>query len=530
MRMRTASVATLCLFVLSCTVLSGAEQKSPKTSSVTDATHRSGPSPEDLLQRSYYEGRIFAPEERCFQLFRLGTAAGKINSSRARAMTRSWSRELFRSALVLPQSWNKAAFQKNSLEALAIVDPLAAFQLLPKVDAPETGGPNEPAEDLRASAAQKIFPLFWDLKGKPGLEAIKSEARAIGAGGEYPYIAMGQISTKLANQKDTTDVQIIFREALDFYDTGPRVRSANKEFIYYLESDWEYLPASLREEALRVVVGHLTRKEERNADPAIMHVHRVTTDKGTLSFHDEGIGLLNGLLPKIRELDPDWAKGLEDEHPELKQPAAGAKVEYSSEATIINTTEATADQVNASVNDRLQAGILSRVRQQAADDPYRAAGLLSSLSNPEFQVEALASLAKGFANKDPQHAAELLASAQTATDKLPLDMSKLGALASIAEAAVALGDFPRVNEVTEEAFDLGEELLSEELDTHPGQTVFASETFEELSGLTRLAAQVSLPSTMLRLDHLKNETLRAYLLIAAAEGMQQKKDAPTAPH
>lgn len=521
--MRIVSLLGACFVLCTCGFSSAAEREQAKAA--VSPRIGIGFTPEDLLSRSHNIGHNLPLEERCAHLFRLAEASGRMNSVRAKAMTRSWSNELLRIASELPPSWNRTAFQKNALETLSVVDPVSAFELLQKVDAPEGDSVEKIPEDLRSFAAQRIFSRFWDVKGVSAIEAIRSRARDIGMTGEYPYVAMGQVSERLAAQNKMENVRAIFREALDFYDKGPRVRSANKEFIAYLESDWQYLPVSLQDEGLKVVVGHLTRTAE--PDHSIIQVRRVTADNGTISFRNEGIGLLYSILPRIRQHDPEWANRLEDEYPDLKQAAANGKVQYTSDVTVINSTSASQEQVAAALNNRLQSGTLDHLRQLATTDPYRAANLLPSLSSPGLQSEALASLASAFATKNPEHAAELLAGAQTLADKLPSEPAKLGALISICDAAAALHDYQRFDEIMESAFDLGEELLAEELDVQPGDLVYASEPLEDLSSLTRSAAQISFHSLIIRIDHLENETLHAYLLIAAAEGLQKKTTLPS---
>lgn len=517
---RIASFRRTLLVVWICASELAAQQKPPRAGIPSKSrAAASESSPEDLLWRSYVSGRNLPSEERCFLIFRLAEASEQIRTARSQARAETWSKELFRRASELPPSWNRTAFQKNSLETLSTVDPPAAFQLLPKVDAPSGDAADTP-EDLRSSAAQKIFSRLWDTKGISALEPVRSEARQIGLTGEYPYLAMGRISERLVDQKNTDNVLLIFREALDFYTKGPHVRSGDRDFVNYLEGEWQYLPPPLQEEALRDVVAHLTRQED--SDPKVTQTSRLVTDKGVVSFHNDKVALLYRILPKVRQLDPEWANRLEDEFPDLMQTASGGKLQYSSDIRVANTTGASQGEVATVVGTGLQVGVLNHLRQEAATDPYQAANLLPSLSDPELQSEALASLAAAFASKDPGHAAELLAEAQKTTDKLTSEVAKLRALVSLAEGAVALHDYPQAELAMQKAFDLGEEVLSEDLDLHPGQAIYTSESLEELSVVTRLGTQVAFRSTMMRLDHLKNETLRAYLLIAAAEGLEKR--------
>jgi hypothetical protein len=527
LRLRIAVTLTFCTLVPCCSIAS--QQQKEKLS---NSGPRASPdaSPEDLLQRSYAGSRNLSLEESCSLLLSLSDAASKISSAKAKGLTLSWSKELFRSARQLPPSWNRAAFEKNALQSWSSVDPSGAFSLLAKVDLPGSGNPETIPEDLRSFAANTMFPRYWDAKGPSSLPAIRSEARQIGVTGEYPYVAMGVISQKLAARKEPqksnanrNGIESIFREALEFYGNGPRVRDANNRFIDYLEMTWEYLSPPSQEEALRTAVEHLTRKEK--PDSSVTHFSKVTTDKGTFSLQSRGIALLYRILPKIREVDPAWAKKLEDQYSDLKQAAEGGKAQHSSEMMVVNQNGASDAQV-AEVADRgLQAQTLARVRQQAVSDPQAASSQLSSLTIPEFQSEALADLASGFASKDPDRAKDLFSAAQKSAEKLPPELARLRALTSLAQSAAALHDMTRADELMQKAFDLGEELEGEELDTHPGDIVYDTETFDELAKLTRFGARVMSAPTIARLDHLRDGTLQTFLLVPAAVGLQEKRSA-----
>ena len=475
--------------------------------------------PEDLLQRSYSTGNNFAPEERCYQLVMLTKAAEQLPSARAKSSVRSWSNELFRRASELPPSWNRSAFQKNALETLASVDPANALSMLPKVDWP-VSNESLPTEDLRAFAAITVYRRLWERQGIGALPVIWAQAREIGRTGEYPYVAMLQVSQKLQELKDSSTPPLLFREALDFYEKGPKVQVADRDFVTYLEAEWLFLPSNLRMEALTAVVGHLTRDQKSN--PAISETVRVVTDKGTAQFSSRRSALLYHVLPKVRQLNPDWATQLEEDHPELRQAAGGA-VQFTTAATIVNSEDASAERV-ATVRDKLHQGqLLGQLQKQATDEPDKAADLLPYITDSELQVEALASLASAFRDTQPRHSAELFGAARNRTEALPANPVKLSALAALAAAAASMRNDAEMELAIGQAFDLGEELLREDLDIHPGQAVYESAIREELSNIAKVAGQFALSSTMTRIDHVRDDVLQAYLLIATAEGLKKRQ-------
>src|SRR5262249_12466742 len=169
------------------------------------------------------------------------------------------------------------------------------------------------------------------------------------------------------------------------------------------------------------------------------------------------------------------------------------------------------DQVSTAANRGLQGGILNRLRDQARTDPAKAASLLPSITDSGFQAQGLASLATGFSSTDQARASAYLNTAQKKAEDLEVGSAKLTALAAVAEAAASLKDYALVQKELQNAFDLGEELLRQEQDMHPGESVYMSDVLQSLSGVTRLSAQFMLRPTMDRLEHIRNETLQAYL-------------------
>src|SRR5580658_1075552 len=90
----------------------------------------SGANSEQLLIRSYLTGQDLDPVKRAFQLDVLGQAALKIQP----ALARLWSQETFQLAKTLPISPIRISYEKNSLQTMARVDPVLAFELFGAMD------------------------------------------------------------------------------------------------------------------------------------------------------------------------------------------------------------------------------------------------------------------------------------------------------------------------------------------------------------------------------------------------------------
>lgn len=480
-------------------------------------------SPENLLEQSYRQGHYFGSEERCFLLFRLADAAAHMHTTAGDVLAKRWAEELFRQALKLPDDWNKGAFQKNALVTLSLVDAVKAFDWFRRMPPPNLSGGTMPPEDLRSFGARTIFLRLWEVKGETAIAPIRRQARYIGQTGEYPYAAMIPILAQLAREHKTRLFESIVTEAITFHNQGVRVRSANREFLDFLNANWPNLSPVLKREVLDAAVSNLVTAQKEKADSTRIYSGRVVTNKGTVSFSNPDLQLLYKVLPKVREIDPRWAERLEQDYPELVQSGDGHK--FSSEMTIVKAEGVTPERAAAEGDRRLQGSVLAKVEETASSDPDGAANLMNSITDPEFRSEGLSTLASSFGRSDPAKGKTLLDEAEKNARDTKDSAHRLAALVALAKSAASLHDHDLAAKWMDEAFNLGEEILNEDLEVHPGKAVYMAKGLDALSELTSMAVQMDFYDAMARLEHVRNERLQAYLFIAAAEGMQKSRAA-----
>src|SRR5439155_6829706 len=103
--------------------------------------------------------------------------------------------------------------------------------------------------------------------------------------------------------------------------------------------------------------------------------------------------LLSELLPKIRELDPLWAKGLAKADPRVGAPRAagdrsrGVALRYTSAPAVGEYLPAARDRAR-------QIERLVRIQDLARRDPEAALRLCADLSDPVYRSKAFSAVAK----------------------------------------------------------------------------------------------------------------------------------------
>ncbi|MGH9510034.1 MAG: hypothetical protein ACRD2M_08865, partial [Terriglobales bacterium] len=467
---------------------------------------------EGLLIRSYILGRQFVPEERAFHLLRLTEAASRTQLSLAKL----WAEEVFQLTFELTPSWNRVATQKNALMALAAVDAERAFTLFSSIDLPVPKSDGSMPEDVRAHAAGTVFQKLWLRKGQSCLPEVRRAAQHLGETGQYPYLAMVPI-LKDVSTKDSAETQSLFSEAVSFYRRGSRVESADREFVEFLNSVWDLVPRPLMGEAVRVAVERLL--QERSAEDK-RYFSRVGTESGGAVFRKPSDELLFKLLPRLREVDPDWSRRIAEERPALGAALNGG-VRYTEGVVVQGVKEATEAEISAMQSEGMETSRLVRIEEIAATNPEEALRLALTLTDPALRSVALATVGMGLSERKPIEASRLVTQAKQVLSQIEDDAGKVKAWTALAQAAAKTGDRETALDALEHGLNLGEELFEQDQDVHPGQPAIFATGFDELVTLVQVGIRLESGSTLARLISLRNSLLRAHLFIDAAQALSE---------
>lgn len=475
----------------------------------------------ELLHESYQSSRNFQEEQRAWLLLRLSKATVRLSPPDSR----SWSDELFNLALKLPPSWNKVALQKNAVATLSEIDPSRAIQLFHVMDDPIPMANGSLPEDVRSDAARIVFQRFWTYKGRKGLPQIERVAALLADSGEYPYAAMVPIIKRLA-ESDSTKAQELFAQALTYYRRGSMFLDENRVFIRFLqELRVQARPTQLRE-ALEVVANRLL-EQKPPADSKQSYRGQVFTKGGAIEFRDPADQMLFEILPLIREVDSDWANRLVQRRPALSQTAgAVGPVEHSASTTTFGI--ASGENVSPSEQAGIEEGRLYTVHELAAERPDEALTVASTLTLPAFRAQAWADIAAALASKDRDRALALIDKAREVAASLRDQLDVLRVLSVLCDAGGQVGDRRVLQESLEQGLDLGEEIFNEDLAAHPGKLAYNVDGFDELTKLVQVGGKYDTDYTVNYVRQIRNELLRAHLLVSVAEGISSREAMPTA--
>jgi hypothetical protein len=465
--------------------------------------------PLDLLTRSYDLGKQFVPEERGMQLIRLTEVGGKID----RSLAKRWAEEAFHESAQLPIGIERLLLQRNVVVFLAPYDPKRAFRMLQDMDLPVLNKDGTMPEDLRTGAAEPVFTNYWKQFGRSGLAALRPLASKLGDTGQYPFLAIIPIIRELSST-DPPQARSLIAEARQFYDRGSKSNAADHDFVAFIQALAPNLSNQELRSLLESAVAKLNDKKSTNGS---FHV-QVYTEKGSALFDNNADELLFQILPLIAKIDPQWEKRLVSNDQQLAQAAAvSGSIQRTEAVAVYGTSDSAAiTRLSQQGMERARLNDISRV---AMEQPAQALLLANSISDSGLRSIALSDVAIGYARTDPQRASALLAQAKEATLQLSDLSQKESALAALSRAASTTRDVVLFREIFARAFDLGEELFQEDLDSHPGQTGISADVYPDLATLVEMGISVNDNATISRVLACKNEVLQAYLLIDAARAL-----------
>ncbi len=463
----------------------------------------------ELLEEADVVAAYFTPAERGGLLLSLATASGTKKPER----TEAWASELFQiSTRQLDDSLYRRAMQKNALTALATVNPLRAAELYEFQDPPAKPLPNE---DFRTFGTRQLFPRLWAVQGAASVERIQHIATWLGTTGQFPYFAIADLMPRIV-EWDRDKANELFGLASYFYERDPGFFAAAREYIEFLRRSWKIPDRAIVGAAVQQAWSSLDKIEKDSNRHRLRY--EVSWAGGSATFASEADFLRARLFHIVREIDPAWAEQLLKKDSAWKSrtlPAEDTGVRIAAAASVEPGTAETRVQSALSGHRALQATLL------AEKDPQGAWKLVSSLDDPEQRLLGQAAVLPAYAKAQAAEAPGPIADLDKRLEQMKPTPAKLKILVGLAGACFAIGREQDGVQYWDQAFDLGEELFSQDQRANPGKLAYASNGFDEVLRLAKMRS--SSPSLQLatatRIRQMNSAVLKARALVALAESM-----------
>jgi hypothetical protein len=217
-------------------------------------------------------------------------------------------------------------------------------------------------------------------------------------------------------------------------------------------------------------------------------------------------------FPAIRKFNPGLAVQLATENPQLKN--ATDDMRYVSGGFVAEGGSPEQATLQHAVG--LQRSLVTRVKERANCDSSSATQLAQQLTDPSSRVVGFSATVPAIARRNPAEARKLYAAQLQEFAALRSPPDRLYAEVALIGVAAILGDSNQYETMKEDAFELGIQLVKQDIKKNPNERIQNFDSFAELKDLIALAA-ASDTELSSRIQQLPDDWLKAFLLLYEAE-------------
>jgi hypothetical protein len=414
--------------------------------------------------------------------------------------------------------------QMSAMMAVSQNDLDRALQMLSEMPAQRQRPDGSLSPDIRGAAATMLFTRAFTKQGMDAVEKLQASARQMGENGFYPYMAVAQV-LRGVGEKDKDRAQAIAMDAVAFINRRPLSGLESQQVTMFLQSAREFIPRPMMKEILdRVVKDAL--EAAKHSDGTQVAATFETDDGQSAQLNSMATLMIFQLMPMIRDVDPDWAKKLEEQSEELKRVAA---LMNSGQRTSLmigarNGGPTGANGTDRDFRDELQA---NSVDELAARDPQRAMETAQSIKDPTVRVAAIARASAAGTDQDAKEKALKAAKEALAQTTDPRD--KLTILSGLAQAQASLKDDEGLAATLQQSFNLADDMFRRSVDRNPAGGAWMRPGVQATIAMVRGIARKSPQTVSEKLDSVRHQPLKALLLLSAAEALDPESRSQSGP-
>jgi hypothetical protein len=467
----------------------------------------------ELLQRAYGSTKTLSDSDRAAVIARLASSSQHEMPEQSKA----WGDEVFQITSGLSNDNFRGQYEMTALLAVAENDPDHALQLLTQMSPPGTNENGTSAMDLRSPAASSLFQKYFQKKGEEGLPALQSTARQLGELGLYPFMAIGPVIRQVG-RKDQDKARGMATEALGYFPRLQQNDMSLQQMAMFLRMNREFIATPVLKDVLSQLVNKAL--DSKNTSNSTL-ITSINTNGNSATLKGASNLMLYQLMPMIKDVDPEWAKKLEDQNEQLR----GAAIAQQNSPSGTNTVRMGVFMGGGGNGNNLNAAALmdpmkvAEVDELAQKDPLQALKMTDQINDPATRAATSVRLAGDINGSDPEKAAQLVKNAKDAIALTPEPSDKLRILAGLAQAQGSMTDTNGLSTTLKQGFALGEDLYRKSVDKNPSLPITMRPGVDSLGRLITAGMKADQQQAMENIDKLSMPALQTMMLISAAESL-----------
>lgn len=472
----------------------------------------------DLIQRAQGLTADLNDTDRAYALARMAELSAKRNPEQSV----TWAEEAYRLAANLP-GVAQGSVQMSALMAVSQNNLDRALEMLGAMESPRQTANGTFTPDIRAASAAMLFTRAYTKEGDKAVERLQTTARQMGENSFYPYMAVTQLINAIA-KKDKERAQNITNDAVAFINRRKRSQMENQQVTMFLTSAQEFIPLPMMKEILETVVKEaLDQAKQSDGSQVAATFQNSAGDK--VQLNSMATLMVFQLMPLIRNVDPDWAKKLEEQSDELRR--ASALMRSGDVNIMIGASQGGPTGPNGNRRDFRDEVQSMQVDELASRDPKRAMEMANNIQDPVLHAAAMTRVTASSSDaqareKALRDAKELLARTSEPRDKLII-------LSGLAQAQATMKDEEGLATTLDQGLVIADDLFRRSIDRNPSAGAWMRPGVDVATSLIKGAVKTQGKLVTDKLDAVRQAPLKALLLLAAAEALDPESRPTNGP-
>jgi hypothetical protein len=465
----------------------------------------------DLIQRTQGIAGDLNDTDRAYVLAKMA----ELTAKRDPEQSRTWAEESFRLAANLSGN-AQGSIQMDALMAVSQNDLDRALDMLVSMEAPRQTDGGGFAPDIRGAAATMLFSRAFSKSGMKVLDRLESTARQMGDNGSYPYMAVTELLRGVGH-KDKDRAREIAGNGIAYIKLRKRSQMENQQVTMFLRTAREYIPAPMMREVLETVINDALEQAKASDGTQVAATFENSNGQRAQLSSMASLTIFQ-LLPIIRDIDPDWAKKLEEHSDELRQAAQLMKSGASETNIMVSARTASGPNgpngTNRDFRDEMQA---MQVDELASSDPQQALETADRINDPVLHSTAMVRATAAGKDADARekaikNAKELLAQTSDPREKLTI-------LSGLASAQSAMNDLDGLATTLQQALAIADDQFRRSVDKNPSSGAWTRPGVEVASRLVKGTAKQQGRLVAEKLESVRQQPLKALLMLSVVEAL-----------
>jgi hypothetical protein len=347
----------------------------------------------------------------------------------------------------------------------------------------------------------------------------------MGENGFHPYMAVAQV-LRGVGEKDKDRAQGIAMDAVAFVNRRQLTGMESQQVTMFLQSAREFIPRPMMKEILERVVKEAL-ETAKQSDGTQVAASFENENGQSAQLNSMATLMIFQLMPMIRDVDPDWAKQLEDQSEELKRVSALMSNGQRTNIMIGARNTGGPNGPNGNERDFRDEMQAMNVDELAARDPQRAMETAQAIKDPTVRVSAVARASAVGNNAEEKEKA--LKAAKDALAEATDPRDKLTILSGLAQAQASLKDEEGLATTLQQSFTIADDMFRRSVDRIPASGAWMRPGVQLTTSMVRAGARKSPQTFSEKIDSVRHQPLKALLLLSAAEALDPESRSNSGP-